>query len=98
MRRGLGIFAVGLLVSLLVAVVFSQFASSQPDGLEYVAHEHGFLDAAQEHALADTPLADYGGDSRGNLMLSGLLGVLATLGLGYLVFSLVKPRESTGEQ
>ena len=63
-----------------------------------MAAEQGFLDAAEEHALADTPLADYGGESRGRLMLSGLVGVLATLGLGYLVFSLVKPRETTGEQ
>ena len=98
MKRGMGIFALGLLVTLLVAVVFSQFASSQPDGLEYVAAEQGFLDTEEEHALADTPLAEYGRDSRGKLMLSGLVGVIATLGLGYLVFSLVKPRESTGEQ
>jgi cobalt/nickel transport system permease protein len=97
-KRGKAIFAIGLLVTLLVAVVLSQFASSQPDGLESVAGEQGFLDSAQEHALADTPLADYGGDSRGKLMLSGLVGVLATLGLGYLVFSLVKPRETTGER
>ena len=98
MKRGVAIFAIGLLVTLLVAVVFSQFASSQPDGLEYVAAEQGFLDAAEEHALAETPLADYGGDSRGKLMLSGLVGVLATFGLGYLVFSLGKPRETTGRQ
>jgi len=97
-KRGLAVYAVGLLVTLLVAVVMSQFASSQPDGLEYVAGEQGFLDSAEEHALADSPLADYGGDSRGKLMLSGLVGVLATLGLGYLVFTLVKPRETTGEQ
>jgi len=97
-KRGLAIFAFGLLVTLLVAVVLSQFASRQPDGLEHVAAEQGFLDRAEEHALADTPLADYGGDSRGRLMVSGLAGVLATLGLGYLVFSLVKSRETTGEQ
>lgn len=98
MKRGPAIFAFGLLVTLLVAVVLSHYASSQPDGLEYVAGEEGFLDAAEEHALADTPLADYGGDSPGRLMLSGVVGVLATLGLGYLVFSLAKPRETTGEQ
>ncbi|HET7846268.1 MAG TPA: PDGLE domain-containing protein [Acidimicrobiia bacterium] len=98
MRRGLAIFALGLLVTLLLAVALSQFASREPDGLEYVAAEQGFLDATEEHALANTPLADYGGDSRGRLVVSGLVGVLATLGLGYLVFSLVKPRETTGEQ
>jgi cobalt/nickel transport system permease protein len=98
MKRGLAIFALGLLVSILIAVVFSQLASSQPDGLEYVAGEHGFLDAAQDHALSDLPLADYGGDSTGKLMLAGLVGVLATLGLGYGVFWLARSREDSAQQ
>jgi hypothetical protein len=92
------IFALGLLVSLLIAVVFSRFASSQPDGLEYVAGEQGFLDSAEEHALSDLPLADYGGDSAGGLMLAGLVGTLATLGLGYGVFWLARSREQEPEQ
>jgi hypothetical protein len=98
MKRGLAIFALGLLVSLLIAVVVSQFASSQPDGLEYVADEQGFLDAAQDHALSDLPLADYGGDSTGKLMLAGFLGVVATLGLGFGVFWLARSREDSAEQ
>jgi cobalt/nickel transport system permease protein len=97
-KRGLAIFALGLLVSLLVAVVFSRFASSQPDGLEYVAGEQGFIDAAEDHALSDLPLADYGGDDSRKLMLAGLVGTLATLGLGYGVFWLARSREHPTEQ
>lgn len=98
MKRGLAIFALGLLVSLLIAVVFSQFASSQPDGLEYVAGEQGFLESADDHALSDLPLADYGGDDAGKLMLAGLVGTLVTLGLGYGVFWLARSREQDTEQ
>ena len=40
-------FFVGALVaSLLVAGVASYYASSHPDGLEYVAEQTGFIDAA----------------------------------------------------
>ena len=34
----------GLILSVVVAVVVSQFASSSPDGLEYVADSQGFTD------------------------------------------------------
>jgi hypothetical protein len=89
-RRGTAYFAAGLLITLVIAVVISQFASSEPDGLEYVAEREGFTEMADDHAMAEAPLADYGDDSTPSLMLSGLVGVLATLGLGYLVFSLAK--------
>ena len=90
MRKDVVFFGFGLLFTLVIAVVISQFASSQPDGLEYVAEQEGFLETANEHALADSPLADGGGDGTSNQILSGAVGVLATLGLGYLVFSLAK--------
>jgi len=88
------IFAVGLLVALLVAVVVAQFASGDPDGLEYVAEQKGFSETASDHDLADTPLADYGEDltsnSGLNTALAGLVGTLGTLGIGYGVFWLAR--------
>ena len=90
MKRGYGFFAVGVLITVVIAVAVSQLASSQPDGLEYVAAQEGFAAAAEDHALADSPLADYGGESRTTLALAGLVGVLVTLGLGYAIFSVVK--------
>ncbi len=98
MKRGYGFFAVGLLITVVIAVAVSQLASSQPDGLEYVASQEGFADAAEDHALAESPLADYGGESRTTLALAGLVGVLATLGLGYAIFSVVKAGKKQSPQ
>lgn len=97
MRKGVTLFGVGLLMTLTIAGVISQFSSNQPDGLEYVAQQEGFLETADDHALAESPLADYGGERRSNLVLSGVAGVLATLGLGYLVFSLTKAGKSPAD-
>lgn len=85
------LFAGLLLVALVIAGLFSQLASSEPDGLEYVAEQAGFSDAAEEHDLAESPLADYGsGAGRG---FAGIIGVFLTLGAGYAVFLLArKPR------
>lgn len=93
------IFLVGLLVTIVVAVVIAQFASSSPDGLEYVAEEQGIADNATDHDLAGSPLADYGeniSDSGGlNTAVAGLLGVLVTLGVGYGVFWLARRTNKT---
>ena len=60
MNRNAVLATVAVVVIIAIGVVLSQFASSEPDGLEYVAQQEGFGDTAQEHDLADTPLADYG--------------------------------------
>ena len=84
------LFAVGLIVALFVAVVVAQFASSSPDGLEYVAEQEGFAETAADHDLATTPLADYGegltGNDGWNTAIAGLFGTLVTLAVGYGVF------------
>jgi hypothetical protein len=100
-RRNRRLFIIGLLVAVAVAVIAAQFASSDPDGLEYVAEQEGFAETAEDHALGDGPLADYGenltNSSRVNTALAGLLGTLATLGVGYGVFWLARRtrRDST---
>ena len=98
MKRGYGFFAVGLLVTVVIAVAVSQLASSQPDGLEYVASQEGFAEVAEDHTLAESPLADYGGESRTTLALAGLVGVLVTLGLGYAIFSVIKAGQKQSRQ
>ena len=90
MNRDRRIFAVGLIAALLVAVIVAQFASSDPDGLEYVAEQEGFAGSAADHELADAPLADYGenvSDSSWlNTAVAGTAGVLLTLAIGYGLF------------
>lgn len=51
--------AAGLVVAIALAAGVSHWASSEPDGLEKVAADHG-LDADEApSAVADGPLADY---------------------------------------
>jgi cobalt/nickel transport system permease protein len=90
-RVGLRRFIVSAaLVALLLAGIVSFYASSQPDGLEKVATDEGFIDEAAEHDLAEGPLADYNvsnvDDARLSVGLSGVMGVVLTLGIGGAVF------------
>jgi len=91
MDRRLWLFlGIGLLVALLVAGVLSGFASGEPDGLERVSVDEGFDEAAADHALADSPLADYAvegvEDDRLSTGLAGVIGVVATLALSVSLF------------
>ena len=73
----------GLLVTLSVAMVVSQFAVDEPDGLERVAEDQGFVDSATDHSLGDSLFADYAtrgiGNERVSLATAGLAGVALTL-------------------
>ena len=83
----------GLLVALVLAGVVSVYASSHPDGLEYVAGRTGFLDTADDHAAGDRPFADYATKGVDDARLSGgLAGVVGTVvvlviagGIGFAV-------------
>lgn len=90
-------FAVALLVSLLVAGVASYYASSHPDGLEYVAEQTGFIDSAEDSATADSPLADYQtagvDDARISGGLAGVIGVVVMLALSTGLFWVIRRRD-----
>ena len=82
-RRTRGFLVVGLVVALLVAGVASFYASSHPDGLEYVAERTGFADTAEDSPTADGPLADYQttgvDDARLSGGIAGVAGALVVL-------------------
>lgn len=66
----------GLLIAALVVIIFAPLASSDPDGLERVAEDKGFLAAAQDALYAILP--DYtipGLDGNLSTILAGLVGV-----------------------
>ena len=92
----------GLVVALLLAGVASYYASSHPDGLEYVAERTGFIDSADKHATADGPLADYRtrgvDDARISSGLAGALGVLLTLVVAGGIGFAVRRRGAPGER
>lgn len=94
MRTSTKAFVVaGVLVAVVLAVFVSELASDEPDGLERVATEEGFEQAAEEHDLRDSPAADYGSPA------ARLLGVVVTFGIGAGIFALVRrrrEREPTG--
>lgn len=100
MTRTKGFLLAGLLAALVLAGVVSSFASGSPDGLERVAADKGFAKTAEDHALAGTPLADYGqgpdGDGIGT-PLAGVLGVGITFAFGLGLFALVKRRNDGSE-
>lgn len=75
----------GLLVALLIAGVGSYYASSHPDGLEYVAGKTGFIDTAKEPVDTGSPFADYGTAGVDNARLSGGIAGVAGVGLTLLI-------------
>ncbi len=101
-RKRRRFFAVGLLLVLLLAGFGSYYASSHPDGLEFVAAKTGFLDSADDSGTSDEPFADYStkgvDDERLSGGIAGVAGVLMVLvlmsGITYAVRRR-KPAESS---
>jgi hypothetical protein len=90
-RRKRSWWAVGLGIAALVVIVLAPLASSDPDGLEAVAGEHGFLATAQDAMYSIIPDYTVPGvdDPVLSTILAGLIGVglvfLIMVGLGYLL-------------
>ena len=86
----------GLLVSLVFAAVVSQFAASDPDGLERVAQDTGFAQVATDHALNSSFFADYATAGVANqtlsLALAGVVGVVITLAVGAGIVYAIRDR------
>lgn len=82
---------VGLGLALFVGVIVSPFASPQPDGLERVAEDLGFLDSVAEEALTPEVLPDYTIPGIRNESLStALAGGVGTLILYFGGFGLAR--------
>jgi cobalt/nickel transport system permease protein len=79
-----GVVIGGILIS-LVLVVLSPLASSHPDGLEWVAEQHGFIEMAKEALYNIIP--DYSmpgiSDPAIATIVAGILGVIIVFGLAY---------------
>ncbi|MER5216741.1 energy-coupling factor ABC transporter permease [Streptomyces sp. NPDC002838] len=92
------VWAIGLVTSLVLAGFVSFYASANPDGLEKVAADKGIDNKTEEHATADSPLADYGvkdvEDARLSGGLAGVIGVGVTVVAGSAVFWAVRRRRT----
>ncbi|MFF1293147.1 MULTISPECIES: energy-coupling factor ABC transporter permease [unclassified Streptomyces] len=93
-----GVWLAGLATSLVLAGVVSFYASADPDGLEKVAADKGIDAKVEEHAAADSPLADYGvkdvDDARLSGGLAGVIGVGVTVVAGSGIFWAVRRRRT----
>ena len=89
-------YALFFLAALSLAGGLSFYASSSPDGLEKVAEDEGFLESAQDSALSNSPLADYGlaglDSERLSVGIAGVVGVVATAVIALALFTLIKKR------
>ncbi|QNE76854.1 cobalt ABC transporter permease [Streptomyces finlayi] len=92
------VWATGLATAFVLAGFVSFYASASPDGLEKVAADKGIDTQVEEHAAADSPLADYGvkdvSDTRLSGGLAGVIGVGATVAVGSGVFWAVRRRRT----
>ena len=92
-------FIIALLICLGLAGGASFYASSQPDGLEKVAEDVGFIETAEDNVNADSPLADYGvagvENERISVGLAGVIGVLGTAAVSGGLFLLIRRKSSS---
>jgi cobalt/nickel transport protein len=93
LRYYLGLLAVGIGIALLITF-FSPFASSQPDGLEKVAENEGFIKQAEDapyEVIADYVFPWVGNEDLATI-LGGIVGVLivavVTLAAAFLLWRL----------
>lgn len=85
-RAGAAVWAAGLLIALALAIA-SPLASANPDGLEWVAEQGGFLSAAQQPAIKLVPDYLFPGISNESLatILAGIVGTLIVFGIAAAV-------------
>lgn len=91
---------IALIITAVLAIFISPFASSSPDGLEKVAADKGFLKNAEEADTAwkHSPVADYAipgvKNEKVSTGLAGIVGVIITvivmLGVSFLAVGLSK--------
>jgi hypothetical protein len=85
-----------LIISIAVVVLAAAFASSHPDGLEWVARRLGFLGQAEEASSVSAPMPDYTISAIKfpfwSSLAAGTIGVGAVFLVTYLIGRLVRRR------
>lgn len=97
-RVAVGTFVVaGLLGAAALVFFVAPIASPNPDGLEYVAEETGFIETAEDHSIGG-PLADYGvsgvEDERTGTVIAGIVGTLLTFGVAVGLVAVTRRRRT----
>ncbi len=86
----------GLGIAAIIVIVLAPLASGDPDGLEWVAGEHGFLDTAQDTLYSIIPDYTVPGvdDPVLSTILAGLIGVVIVFGLMVGLGALLRRRRA----
>jgi cobalt/nickel transport system permease protein len=97
-RRAMwGFVAAGLVAAFALVAFVAPIASPDPDGLERVAEDTGFIVTAEEHPIGG-PLADYGVAGVDNewlgTLVAGVVGTVITFGVGLVLVGLARRRRA----
>ncbi|MGH8873915.1 MAG: energy-coupling factor ABC transporter permease [Acidimicrobiia bacterium] len=100
-RLAVGSFVVaGLVVAIALVALVAPNANPNPDGLERVAEDTGFIETGADHPIGG-PLADYGVSGIDSpavgTALAGIIGTLVTFGVGYLLVAMFRRRHQPAE-
>jgi len=102
-RSAWAMAAAGLALAVALAVIGSPFASTAPDGLEKVAEQKGFTQAASEDKAVWTQALFPGyrvtpvGSEKVSTSLAGVIGTAVTFGLGFVAIKLATRQPARGE-
>ncbi len=94
-RLGRWWWVAGLAIAALVVIVLAPLASSDPDGLERVAEDNGFLGQAQGalySVIPDYTVPGIGGSL--STVIAGLIGIAVVVGLMLLLGRVLARRRS----
>ncbi|PKN95499.1 MAG: cobalamin biosynthesis protein CbiM [Chloroflexi bacterium HGW-Chloroflexi-6] len=94
-KGGRGWVYAGVIISIL-AVLVSPFASGNPDGLERIAEDVGFLERGLDapYQLLPDYTVPFLGETALSTIVAGIVGALVVLGVMLLIGSLLKKRKS----
>jgi cobalt/nickel transport system permease protein len=92
---GRGVWIGGLVVAVVLAIL-SPLASAHPDGLEWVAEQRGFLEAAQDAPYSIIPDYVFPGIANEKLatIVAGMVGLVTVFVVMWLVGTARRKRES----
>lgn len=93
-----GFVAAGLAAAFALVAFVAPIASPNPDGLEKVAEDTGFIEVAEDHPIGG-PLADYGvsgiDNERLGTILAGVVGTVVTFGVGLVLVGASRRRRAS---
>jgi len=94
-KGGRGWIYAGVVISIL-AVLVSPFASGNPDGLERIAEDMGFLERGLDapYQLLPDYTVPFLGETALSTVVAGVVGALVVLGIVLLIGSLLKKRKA----